>query len=224
MFIVILVIIALGIAGYYYLTVLKAPEVAPEPNTPTSFIPTEHISVLRIAPNDAGGLLRSIELARDAQSPTGSLVYLPVRVDFTATSSAFLVGDEFTELLSLDTPINLSRTLQSQWGLYQMHNIGSVSSALLFSVNNPERAFAGLLDWEETIIDRFDPLFGIGEGATTSFNDVLIDNIDTRIATASTTSFAHGVFGGRIAIIASDEKMLREMLARLIAGPLRYNN
>lgn len=223
-FISILLALALGIGTYYYFTVIRMDEIPPEPNTPLSFIPTEGIAILRIAPDDQGGLLRSIELTREGQFPTQSLIYLPVRIDFSATSSAFLLGKEVPSLLSLDMPTDLSRTVKNQWGLYQMHNIGSVSSALLLSVDNPGRALAGLFAWEDTIADAFNPLFGVGENATTTaFRDALINNIDTRIISAPTTNLSYGIFGGNIVVIASDEKMLREILARLIAGPVRFS-
>lgn len=214
-----LVVILIG-GGYYYFTVLRAPKTPVEPNIPTAIIPPDETMVLRIAPGDTGGLLRAIEITREEIVPTNSLVYLPVRVDYSATSSAFLTGGDAPATLGLNFPTLFTRTLSDQWALYHEHRVGEVASALLLTTTNPGNAFAGLLSEEEQLDTNLKTLFQIDSTTDEIFRDELIQNIDTRISTASST-LGYGVFGGNVVIIASDESMLRTIISRLVAGPIR---
>ena len=179
------------------------------------------------------GALSSIRKAIQALSiPQNELRPIPLRRGGTA-----LTTGELFAVLEANAPPELERALGSSptFGLY---GFKGGQPFLLFGVTSYDRAFAGMLSWEQTLLSDIGPLFGVSSrdilkniGSTTkeaagdviTIKDAIIRNKDARAAfdPQGEIVFLYSFIDKQTLVFTTDEDTLKALIAKAGKGSLR---
>lgn len=181
----IFVLIGLGVVGYAYLTRDKGVGTVPASALP-KLVFSEHQEVLDITGMNRRTLITVLNGKRTSNNlRLGSIEQYYPTVKGGAGAPRLLTGVEFLKQLDVAIPGTLSRTLAGSMML-GLHGFNGNQYFLILKVNDYERGFAGMLEWEKTIeADLFLP-FGITRIQKTALP--VTAPTSTPITSASTTA------------------------------------
>ena len=157
---------------------------------------------------------------------------VPIKLGGTNITTA-----KFFELLDATPPATLVRALSSE-PILGIYGFKGGQPFLLFDVLSFDHAFAGMLEWEENMLEDIGPLFGIsprallGEtGSTTAdilnktirIKDVILRNKDARAAFDSEGNilFLYAFIDKQTLLFTTGEDTLRALQNRTSGGRLR---
>jgi hypothetical protein len=220
-----------GIAGAYFLLKKKDATIAPievkKDKVIESFISYEAESYI-----DTTNATNSLDITNilkgeleKAGSP-GSIKALFLTTSVSG-SPQLLSIQKLISLLKITAPGSLSRSFQDRYlvGTYTSSTgTGSPHLFLMFEANDYNVAYAGMLEWEKTMLDDLFGLFRVDVSGDRSelferpFKDIIISNRDARILyDTSGTEVLYYIFLDKNKIIITDsQEAIKEIMTRLI--------
>ncbi len=224
-----LVVVGIGVGAFLYIR---------SPQTPVVQEPTKTVAPKANAITLQGGEKRAGAIAAIQKG----LKNVSVPQNQLQTFSITLGGAPLTTPLLFETvdasaPAPLIRALGATPTL-GLHGFQGGQPFLLFSVLSYDHAFAGMLAWEETMLEDIGPLFGVSSrsllekvGSTTSealgnkiaFKDVIIRNKDARAAfdPSGTIVFLYAFLDKQTLVITTKEDTLRALQSKAGGGRLK---
>lgn len=181
--ILILVLAAMGIAGYlvYLILGLNVPALTPKQKaqipTPLIFSEKQENIILK----DASRNELSGELKRTLQKPfpRNNIVYLPLIKD-EETKETYIDLKTLLSLLRFDLPVNLTESLENSYmmGLYSKNERYPI---LILKIKRYEDAFAGMISWENSMATDLSTIWPIKKTTGSDiFKDKTVSNHDIR--------------------------------------------
>lgn len=146
-------------------------------------------------------------------------------VEKTTGSKLIITTDTLLKSLETKAPSLLIRSLYPDF-VFGFHSSLGNNPFFVFKSNSRENTFAGMLEWENTILDDLEPIFGnVGE-STKQFKDIIIANKDTRAILDSTgkIKFVYSLPNKDTLVIANNETTLKEIFRRLTTASLERKN
>ena len=222
-----LVIVGIGVGAFYLFR--GAKPAAPVLNTK----PKQTAGIELGTGAKRAGALSAIRKAIQALSiPQNEL--RPISLQ---RGGAVLTTGELFAVLEANPPPELERALGSSptFGLY---GFKGGQPFLLFGVTSYDRAFAGMLSWEQTLLSDIGPLFGVSSrdilkntGSTTkeavenviTIKDAIIRNKDARAAfdPQGVIVFLYSFIDKQTLVFTTDEDMLKALIAKAGGGSLK---
>lgn len=218
-----LVLLAMGSAGAWY-AYMQFQEKTALPAT--TIVPNRFISVAStadISSQSRGALIQEVAVQRIEVMPANQIRHLQFR---NAATSTLLTTDNFLKTMEAQAPGRLVRALDSN---FMMGLVGgsTTSTFIIFKINSFENVFAGMLQWEPTLVTDLGPLFATAPNIgnilpETTFTDVQLRNKDVRLIRdqAGQTVLLYTYFDNKMLIITDNEETLRTLLSRLEAQAL----
>ena len=232
---IILVILGLGGAYYFYLQSPLAPS-APTVQNPTdipSIVSADAQKTLDLTGLGSGAARSATEkaISNIATSNGSVLQIMPVEKGING-SLKIINASDFISLLDLPAPNVLSRSLNNQWMLGTYNDNGMAAPFMILTDNFFQNAYAGMIAWENTMSDDFSNVFGYsnitvgGSGTSTlasyfniqgSWKDGVIQNKDVRAFTKpdGTVLILYSFVDNNTIVITTDGKALSEIINRL---------
>ena len=214
-----LVVIPTTIGGGIYLYLkwhAPPPETTHELEIPRSFIPTSSVQKIEFKKNDRTGLLEGLQKLQG----NGNLVYTPLVIKNFSEPSTLATPKDFFSTLRVDLPNDLLPSLTGRWNMYVV--LGKI--VFVFEIKDWSKAWGSMFQWEKTISSDLSSFLKDSQsGNSFDFVDTVIKNEDARIEkipneTLGRISYATAL--RQFLIVATSEDALREMIERMVAGPL----
>ncbi len=223
-----IVLVGVGIGTYFYFK--KPPtKVVVEPKTQ---IPLS-IGVTLKGTEGRVGILKALTSSIKALSvPQNEIRIIPI-----TDNSSPLTTEALLTKLDEATPPSLIRALGTTPTL-GVHGLQGGKPFLLFSVSSYDYAFAGMLAWEETILDTLGPLFDVSSrnilqkvGSSTletlqntiTVKDAIVRNKDVRaiFSPEGTIVFLYSFIDKQTLVVTTNEDTLKVLINRAGGGRLR---
>lgn len=215
-----LLLIVGGAAGAYWYFTKKTPDTTVKPaEIPRPFINSFETKKITTKMGDRTGMLLELERRLAEGSVIGDYVYLPLYFFDFGVPEFFSKPKDFFDILRMTPPADFYDNISTRWNLY----LYSSNYVLVLETTDRMKTLGSMLRWEETIRDDFRPLIASTTPGEHPFNDMIIKNVDVRIARLSDTSdsaLSHAIVLGKFLVIATSEKSLRATIDRLVAGPI----
>ena len=157
----------------------------------TPLIQTEKMKEIDVTGKTIKQLTSLVQSSSDANSlKLDTLEYIYFVEDYTTQSasgpivSKKIIGvDKLFEALGIIAPADFLRSLQSDY-MFGIHNFVKGQKFLVLKTDYYDTAFAGMLNWESTLLKDIYPLFGVKPNEDLggrSWVDVVTKNKDTRV-------------------------------------------
>lgn len=194
--------------------------------TPSSIMFTEQSLVYSLSGLTSFDIKQQLASARSQDMRLGAIQRIvPIVGSGDETQPATTA--EFLNAIGAHLPDGMERALSSEF-LLGYHALSTKVPILVIPVTSYERAFAGMLLWEETLPDDMAPMFTAtpiqttlpdGTSKARAFEDVTIQNYDIRVVrdAAGEIKLLYTFPTRSILIIAENPISLNEILARLRA-------
>ncbi|MEX0919261.1 MAG: hypothetical protein WDZ64_00745 [Parcubacteria group bacterium] len=214
-----LVFIALGALGAWYsYQEFQRKTAPPEIAAPLNRFITPNTEVdLDITGSNRSSLLTSIDTTR-VSVPGGELRHL-ILLETIGVESNLVSTEDFLEILGSRAPGNLVRAFSP---LFMFGFLGE-STFIIIPLESFENAFAGMLAWEESMVEDIGPLFSVNpftrDPTATStqpvFKDAIIQNKNFRIIRREDEStLLYSFFNNRMLIITDSAETLMSIIER----------
>ncbi len=219
-------IVLLAVVGYgVYVALLTRDTLPPTEATPArAFIPVEEREIITIREGDRAGLLAKLEAARRSRLPSRSIKHVVVRIDSFGGETRFATVKDFMETLEFKTPSGFIENINDKFDILIYYRPDGANIGFVLEPKDRERAFAHMLEWENSIILDFRNFYFDADVTQPLhlFTDTVVRNIDTRsVALQENAAFSYGIFAQRFLVIATSEEFMDILLGRLIAAPPR---
>lgn len=209
-----------GSAVIFYVAYLATR--SPETETPfvaPSFFYTDGERELALKEGaDGRDILSFLDTERTLVNlPLGSIEHFYFTKEGPSGTEPF-TAEEFLRRIDARAPQKLLRSLGENF-MFGVHAFDGNQPFLVFTTNAYDLAFAGMLEWEETLAADLSPLFGSSSaGEEASFLDVVYKNKDLRVLARETKNKVQYSFvTPEMLIIATNEHTIAEILTRLSA-------
>lgn len=189
-----------------------------------AFLPVEEREIIMIRDKDRAGLISKLEAARRDRLPSRSIKHVVVRIESFGGESRFATASDFFSILDFKAPPGLLQNLNDKFDILIYYRSDGADISFIFESKDYERAFAGMLAWENTIILDFRIIYFDHDVSQPFqlFSDKVIRNIDARfIELQQGRTFSYAFFTNRFLVIATSEELLEVLLGRLLAMPPR---
>ncbi len=224
----VLAVISIGVGAFFYIRSPKAP-VVQEPKTT---VPKTNTIALQGGEKRAGAITAIQREMKNISVPQNQLQTF----SFTLGGVPITTPSLF-ETVEASAPTPLVRALGTTPTL-GLHGFQGGQPFLLFTVLSYDHAFAGMLAWEETMLEDFGPLFDVlprtileNVGSTTSkalgnriaFKDVIIRNKDARAAfdPEGTIIFLYSFIDKQTLVLTTKEETLRVLQSKAGGGRVK---
>lgn len=142
------VIVLVGLAGaFVFFGAQKAEEVFTQNTPPESIIFTESRIGINVDGRDGDDLSRLVKREKDEKLPLGEMKEI---VLVTGTSSRPILTQEFFDITNSRVPDTLNRSLSDQFML-GIYSFSPYDTFAIFKVGFYDNAFAGMLEWEDSL-------------------------------------------------------------------------
>lgn len=214
-------ILAIGLGGYYYLTVLPTQKENAQINTLTqkrNFISGDHVTPVVVT--DINNLPMILEKQEQALSlPVGAIEQLLLTYKDTAGVSTIVPLEDIFTQFRVSSPNEFLYSLVPNTYLFGVYQTTSENRFLLLKTKVFSNTFSHMLDWEETLAENLalflkiplDPQIRI------VFKDVIIKNEDVRVGYAKDKEvIAYTFFGHKkeLLLITKDTETMQTLLNR----------
>lgn len=201
-------------------TNVAAPEIpAIEPLAP-SIIPAQSEKRLNIGNNTLSQIVAAITAERGNGNPARSVKNLYF-TDNQGDVSVPLTTDRLFAFGNIQTPNILTRSLEKQFmaGFFGEAN-GGATPFLVLKVSNHDTGLAGMLEWESSLSEVFDTIFGtsIESGATVKFHDIIVAGKDARLFDTPSGAKIAYAFANQNTIVITGSNYALEALLSLAKG------
>lgn len=215
---------ALALFGVYYVESSKRPA---EQTSSTAIVFAEQSVSLPLSGHDPASLKQTLASARSASNASlGSITRIVPVVGSTTASQRPATLREFLSAIGAQPPDDLVRALDDNFFL-GLHTVDKNAPLIVVPVVNYDRAFAGMLAWENTMNGDLAPFFTPLSQYTTvsgipvqrTFSDLVIRNYDVRALKddSGTVELYYSFPTRNILIIAESPYTFTEVLTRLQA-------
>lgn len=229
----IVLFLALGAAalgGVYYVAVIQSAPSAPVENS--SLVFAEQTVAFPLTQDSPQSIRVQLAQARNAGGTLGSLLHVIPTVPSTdaagAPSQRPATLPEFFTAIGAEAPENLMRALGNDFFL-GIHTVDKNAPILVIKVTSYDRAFDGMLSWEQTLNGDLQPLFTPvphlvmgADGLQTErpFTDLVMRNYDVRALKddQGVIQLYYSFPTRDLLIIAESPYTFTEILSRLQAG------
>lgn len=212
----ILVVVLAGVVGagvwYYRAFIASAPAANPTPKTTSRIILADSENMVDVTKLSRDSFFSAFARERAAQLPLSSFsLVTPAQGDTPFSAVAFL------ELLRVDVSGSFVRSLKGEFAL-GLRGLPANRAFLIFKANDYHTAFAGMLSWEQSMVEDIGPLFGAAIGGAAGFADQVVQNRDTRVFSDANGAelLVWGFADQETIIIASDTDSFSQLLGRLV--------
>ena len=221
------------IGAYYYLTNTPAQSGTSATIPPSDLMFAESTVPLATAYTSAATLKHWLAQARS--SVTLSLGAITRIVPTTRDTDPETLKEteriesaaEFLASIEANAPDELTRALGNNF-FFGLHSIGENVPITIFTINSYERAFSGMLSWEQTMNQDLSPIYtqlpvvkdAVGAIQGTTFEDLVIRNYDTRVLRDANgdIKMLYAFPNRSLLIIAESPYSFTEALSRLRAA------
>ncbi|GEM_PF-1406578 len=217
-----LILAGLGIGGYaVYVTYFTTTEETAAPTSPnytslvfaekTKVVPTNTLNdtqLVSLLKNEVRNLNASLGTIEDVHF-----------VD-TKTNPESISLQRFISILQVRLPDSLLRNVQAPF-MYGVHSASENAGFLVVKPDNYDRTFAGLLEWEPTLVrDLYVILTGVTPESAllqARFSDVLLKNVNSRVVRDANGKIVllYAFFDKDTLLITANEATFVELLTRL---------
>ena len=220
------VLVLLTAIGYgIYVALLTRDTLPPTEATPArAFIPVEEREILTIRERDRAGLLEKLEAARRNRLPSRSIKHVVVRIESFGGGSRFATVKDFMETIDFKIPSGFTENLNDKFDILIYYRPDGADIGFVLEPKDHERAFAHMLEWEDSIILDFRNLYFDADVTQPLhlFSDAIVRNIDIRsVNLQENITFSYGIFAQRFLVIATSDEFMDVLLGRLLAAPPR---
>jgi hypothetical protein len=250
-------LIIIGVSLIFYALKLKQPEEVDLPVVYPSLISVESKKGLNAAGLDRARLIAAVStLKKSSPLPLGAVTQLiliknttPAPTEANPTPKPFkeaITVAEFLNLLQTKAPPFLVRALRDEFVL-GVHGYAGNQPFLIFKIQSFENAYAGMIAWEETLLDDLGPLITrevtnwpltdndstatstnpadakavVIPGQDFSFRDLIVRNLDTRVKMDKGEIVFLWSFPDReTLVITNNDRTFRDIVARLQAAKI----
>ena len=229
---VLLIILGVGLLGYFFL-VYEPPQVVIEEEIP-SLVFAEARENIDITGKDSRDILQTLgERRRSVSLSLGQIEHLNLTVTEPATNkSRTTTSDEFLKSIGARVSDSFVRSLSPEYML-GIHVFNRNQPFLIFKSQSYQHSFAGMLAWEESIYNDMltfmgraavtpleipkNPLTGENIPLTTTFEDRVVQNIDTRalLNEVGDIELLYAFPNQQTLVITTNEHTLTEIITRL---------
>ncbi|MDO8620315.1 MAG: hypothetical protein Q7R64_03125 [bacterium] len=207
--------------------------ITPTPTIPPQILVSPAGTITLQGGERRAGVINALRAGMRAISvPQNQIQTIPIKLDGNFITTALLF-----DTLETSAPPPLVRALASTPTL-GLHGFQGGQPFLFFAVTSYDHAFAGMLEWEETLLDDIGPLFGISPrailgkvGSTTSealsnriaFKDIIIRNKDARAAFDPNGKmlFLYAFIDKLTLVMTTNEDTLKFILSKAGEGKLK---
>lgn len=150
--------------------------------------------------------------------PVGSIKHVYFVQDGEDVPKELVTAGGLLRDLNTQAPSALLRTFDADF-MYGFYSSTEVSPFLLFKVGSFNTAYAGMLEWERTIIQDVDNLFtqDLSDTNRSVFEDIVLYNTDVRVLLdeQGEVIFGYGFLQDKTSLVIFDNRLtLREVITR----------
>lgn len=218
----IVVVLILGVGGYFGFQYLNRPIPIVIPPRPTPIISGDADSTIMLTNDQSTDLLANIQELQRSRLPDGSLREVVLSFGEGDTTQ-YADRSKLLSMLGIAIPQDLESSLTNRatFFLYYGEDDGV---AFVFETTDARSALSGLLAWENTLLPTLSRVFQVRAPVSAyDYRDELLNNIDIRHArTAAGEAFGgHAIVSGKIIVVASSDAALSRVLNRVLNGPVQ---
>jgi len=225
-----IILIAVAIAGSYFLIQKKKEKEIPKPiisNIETFII---YDSQANIDVTNATNARELLDIIKQGQITNSGLIKALFLTRKTNDVVDLLTSNNFFSLIGTNAPGALTRSLSDKYLLGEYSNSNAVNESdklamfLIFQTTNYNQTYASMLDWEKTILKDLFIFFSINISESNisllekPWKDIVINNKDARVLYGENgEGILYYVFVNKNNfIITSNKEALKEVISRLI--------
>ena len=223
-----LLLVGVGIALFFFMARSSSGRLI----LPKTTVPQESAIVIKENEKRTGVITTIQKTLKSISVPQSDIRTIPIKLGNASITTA-----EFFELLDATPPATLVRALSPE-PLLGVYGFQGGQPFLLFDVLSYDHAFAGMLEWEEKLLEDIGPLFGIspgalsgGTGSTTAeilgnrirIKDIILRNKDARAAFDSDGNilFLYAFTDKQTLVLTTGEDTLRAIQNKAVGGRLK---
>jgi len=168
--------------------------------------------------------LEKLEAARRNRLPSRSIKHVVVRIESFGGGSRFATVKDFMETIDFKIPSGFTENLNDKFDILIYYRPDGADIGFVLEPKDHERAFAHMLEWEDSIILDFRNLYFDADVTQPLhlFSDAIVRNIDIRsVNLQENITFSYGIFAQRFLVIATSDEFMDVLLGRLLAAPPR---
>ncbi|MFA6797223.1 MAG: hypothetical protein WCR40_00715 [Candidatus Paceibacterota bacterium] len=135
-----------------------------------------------------------------------------------------ITSANFLKLIKTSTPLEIQRTLQTQY-MFGMHNFNGNQKFLILKFGSYDIAYSGMLSWETNLWQDFKEIFDLRSEDTATqnygieikkFQDAFFSNKDCRVVKNSSGEiiFLYSIINDETIVITTNVNTLREIINR----------
>ncbi|MBP6931269.1 MAG: hypothetical protein KBD48_02490 [Candidatus Pacebacteria bacterium] len=224
-----LVVSSIWATSYFIQKGKEASSIAVKKTTVDTLIKTDEQAMLDVTNiTNKQDLINAIKTEKLKEIKIGNTKSI---VLYTSTEAGvkMLTTTDLLERLSINIPGTLARSLHESFmlGVYQIG--GERNLFLVFSTNDYNSSFAGMLSWEPTILSSMFNLFSVNVSSSlegvfeTPWGDKIILNKDSRVLslTDGTELLSYMFIDKNKLILTDKEETIKEMIQRLVTQNIK---
>ncbi len=206
---------ALGAGYYFFFKSGSQPQPTSPLNPPLAILSSQQEKILDINnPADLGNQLKTV--LKETYNP-GDLIYLPIKLGKTE-NTPYMNSASFLKFIGADTPPQLIGFIENNFFLGVL-NTDKKHPVIIFVIKKGkyETAYAGMLQWENTMLKDISFFFQPEdtEKTSTNFKDGLVENRSVRIAiTDSDGILLYTILNKSYIVITDSAAGLKELINR----------
>lgn len=221
------IIAIIGGAAVLAFTLIKTKpvETIPTSITFTQLIKTEKIVPIELADTYKLTALQKIKDALLANIPLNTLVDLQLQLANDSTKTPVSLK-QFLDIFESRVPDSLAVSLRPEYA-FGIHSFSKNTPYIVFIANDYDSAYAGMLDWEKTMLGDIGNIFfdpnDLAKATSTdavsniNFKDVVLKNKDSRVIynKDGEIAFLWSIVNRNIIVITSGPDTLEEIIKRM---------
>lgn len=224
--IVIIVFVAItlsaSVGGYFWVANKRAEQAPPVARVPKPLIYGDNEQIIEYT-GDAKMLAKNIQNVFIIPQLPNEFTNLAIKALANGSEIFFGPADLLATILA-EPPANLESVIAPPLTFGVVDTFGKNEMVLMFKIVDYDRAFAGLLAWEQTIVRDLQLLLPAANDLTVdgkTFKDVIVKNNDARILEnlEGRPILAYTIFNRKLVIIVSSKTALEVVLDKLSISP-----
>lgn len=215
----ILVIVTLGVGGFLLYLVfgskLNMTPTKARATIPAPLIFSEKQSEIILKDGLQSELAGEIKRKIQQPFPRENLVYVPILRDLEK-SEEYIGVKQFLEIAKLDPPADLTQALEERY-MFALFSKGERYPVLIFKVKFYNNAFAGMISWENSLLQSIEKIWPIKKWAKSDqFKDITVENHDARKLEDAVGNLVllYSFVDRETLVITTNEDTLKEIIKR----------
>lgn len=224
-----LVVSSIWATSYFIQKGKEASSVAVKKTTVDTLIKTDEQAMLDVTNiTNKQDLINAIKTEKLKEIKIGNTKSIVLYTN-TEAGIKLITTEDLIERLTINIPGTLARSLHESFML-GVHQIGGERNLfLVFSTNDYNSSFAGMLSWEPTILSSMFSLFSVNVSSSlegvfeTPWGDKIILNKDSRVLSLpdGTELLSYMFIDKNKFILTDKEETIKEMIQRLVTQNIK---